>query len=116
MPLSTAQTLDPAGVFERLEDLDRLAHIHRAIEFVKRRVAQLANTDLAGADVAPAMRTFLGEFLGDLVKLSRKFGVESLEQGTEMGRHGAAANENDVGIFDELGQCAYSFNANFRRT
>jgi hypothetical protein len=68
-----------AGFFELLEDLDGIADIDRAVGRLRGRVAQLADAGVTGAGVVPAVGTFLGELVGDLVNLDAQAGLQPLE-------------------------------------
>src|SRR5690606_2622879 len=94
---------EEARLLELLEDLDRVGNIHRAVGGLGRGVAEFADAGVAGAGVVPAVGGFLRELLGHLVNLDAQLRVEALEQGAEVGGHDAAADQDDIGVFDVRG-------------
>lgn len=90
-------------VFELLENLDHLVHVHRTVGFALRRVAQFADARVARARIVPAVRAFLREPVGDLVELDGEARIKALQQSPEICGHDAAADQDDVRVFDVRG-------------
>ena len=89
-------------LLELLKNLDRLDHIDLAVIAAIRGVAQFADAGMAGAGVVPAVGTLLRQLLSDLVQLNLQVGLKILQYRTERGAHDAAANQDDIRVFNVL--------------
>ena len=90
-------------MFELMENFDGLADLDFAIRTAVWRIAKFANTGVPGAGIVPAIRCFFAESFSHFVKLNTQLWIQFLKHRAECGRHDAAADQYDVGIFDVVG-------------
>ena len=89
-------------LLELFEDPQRSANRHPAVRVSRRCVAHLTQSSVARARIVPAVRGFRGQVLGSLNHLDTQTRVEPLEHHPERRRHDAAADEDDIGSFQEV--------------
>jgi hypothetical protein len=83
-------------VLELLEDSERPLDANAAVGLAGRRVAQLAQSGMAGAGVVPAVGRLARKTGGDLEHADREPRLETLEQSRQARGHDAAADEQHV--------------------
>ena len=88
-------------LLELLEYPHCSADWHPAVRISRRCVAHLTQSRVARARIVPAIRGFRGQVLGSLNHLDTQTRVEPLEHHPERRGHDAAADEDDIGSFQE---------------
>ena len=84
------------GLLELFKYLKGLIDFHFTIGAAIRRVAEFAKSGMSGSGIMPAVGGLIGEVFSNFVKMNFQRRIELLEQGSEVGRHDPAANQNDI--------------------